>query len=122
MNCVFVPHLLPLSRGILETIYVKKAAGAKSAGQDLVSLYKKFYKTEPFVRVKDRGEFPRLKDVVGTNFCDISLQYNETTGKIIVLSTIDNVFKGAAGQAVQNMNLMFGVEEKAGLNLKAVVF
>jgi len=110
---VFVPHLLPLEKGILETIYLKTAGGNKPSTGELVKLYKEFYKDEPFVRVMDEGVFPQLKDVVGTNFCDIGLMSDGRN--IIAISTIDNLVKGASGQAVQNMNIMCGFDEKAGL-------
>ena len=113
MNVTFVPHLVPMNRGILATIYAKPKKPTID-GQQLTALYKDFYKGEPFVRILE-SVIPNTKYVSGTNFCDISLQYNETTGKIIVLSTIDNVFKGAAGQAVQNMNLICGLPETTGL-------
>ncbi|MCX5700789.1 MAG: N-acetyl-gamma-glutamyl-phosphate reductase [Candidatus Omnitrophica bacterium] len=110
-NVIFVPHLLPLNRGILETIYVKKSKGFKKTR--IIDLYKKFYKKEPFVRIKTEGEFPRLKDVVGTNFCDIGIK--ELKESVIVISAIDNLVKGASGQAVQNMNIMYGLPEILGL-------
>ena len=110
---VFVPHLLPLEKGILETIYLKAAGGNKPSTGELVKLYKEFYKDEPFVRVMDEGVFPQLKDVVGTNFCDIGFMSDGRN--IIVISTIDNLVKGASGQAVQNMNIMCGFDEKTGL-------
>jgi len=113
LKVTFVPHLLPLNRGILETIYVQKAQGSRLKAQGAVDLYKKFYKNEPFVRIKDEGEFPRLKDVVGTNFCDIGIKENKD--KIIIIAAIDNLLKGASGQAVQNMNIMCGFAEGAGL-------
>jgi len=109
---VFVPHLLPINRGILETVYIKKTGELKSKGQ-VLEVYKKFYKQEPFVRVKDAGSFPRLRDVVGTNFCDIGIQEDGDT--VIIISAIDNLLKGASGQAVQNMNIMFGFPESMGL-------
>ncbi|MDD5593167.1 MAG: N-acetyl-gamma-glutamyl-phosphate reductase [Candidatus Margulisbacteria bacterium] len=108
----FVPHLTPMTRGILATIYAK--AKKPTDGKQLTALYKDFYKGEPFVRILE-GITPNTKYVSGTNFCDISVQYNEATGKIIVLSTIDNLVKGAAGQAVQNMNLICGFPETTGL-------
>ncbi|MBU1905522.1 MAG: N-acetyl-gamma-glutamyl-phosphate reductase [Candidatus Omnitrophica bacterium] len=111
LKVTFVPHLLPLNRGILATVYVKRAKGSKR--QNLVSLYKKFYRKEPFVRIKQEGSFPMLKDVVGGNFCDIGIK--EDTDNIIIIAAIDNLLKGAAGQAVQNMNIMCGFPEKAGL-------
>ena len=113
VKITFVPHLLPLDRGILATIYVKKTQNAKRKTQNLIALYQKFYKKEPFVRVRDKGDFPRLKDVVGTNFCDIGIK--EEDKGIIIVAVIDNLFKGASGQAVQNMNIMYGFPEHLGL-------
>ena len=118
IKVTFVPHLLPLNRGILETIYVKKKAKREKslpAGrqENLISLYKKFYKHEPFVRIKEDGEFPRLKDVVGTNFCDIGIK--DEGGNIIIIAAIDNLLKGASGQAVQNMNIMYKFPEYTAL-------
>ncbi len=111
IKVIFVPHLLPVNRGILATMYVKKAKGAKA--QNLIELYRKFYKNEPFVRIRPEGEFPRLKDVVGTNFCDIGIQDN--SDNIIIISAIDNLLKGASGQAVQNFNIMYGFPETTAL-------
>jgi len=125
IKVTFVPHLLPVNRGILATIYVKKSprqCGAKrslpegdqvTTSPGIVELYKKFYKNEPFVRIKEEGSFPRLKDVVGTNFCDIGIK--DGKNEIIIIVAIDNLLKGAAGQAVQNMNIMCGFPEHAGL-------
>ncbi len=113
INITFVPHLLPLSRGILATIYVKKAPSFKLRAPSLISLYKKFYKKEPFVRIRDEGDFPRLKDVAGTNFCDIGIK--DSTDNIIIVAAIDNLLKGASGQAVQNMNIMYGFPEYTAL-------
>ncbi|MDO8662264.1 MAG: N-acetyl-gamma-glutamyl-phosphate reductase [Candidatus Omnitrophota bacterium] len=109
----FVPHLLPVKRGILETIYLRKAAKTKHQAPSLINLYKKFYKQEPFVRIKAEGEFPRLADVVGTNFCDIGIW--NSVDNIIIISAIDNLVKGASGQAVQNMNIMYKFPETIGL-------
>jgi N-acetyl-gamma-glutamyl-phosphate reductase len=113
LNVTFVPHLLPLDRGILVTVYVKKSKNAKSKAQNLISLYKKFYKNEPFIRIKEEGEFPRLKDVVNTNFCDIGIK--EEADQVILIAAIDNLLKGASGQAVQNMNIMHSYPETTGL-------
>ncbi|MFA5096024.1 MAG: N-acetyl-gamma-glutamyl-phosphate reductase [Candidatus Omnitrophota bacterium] len=113
VKVTFVPHLLPVMRGILETIYVKRRPKAEARGQKMIDLYKKFYKKEPFVRVKPEGEFPRLIDVTGTNFCDIGIK--ETTDGAIIICAIDNLLKGASGQAVQNMNIMYGFPETTGL-------
>ena len=128
----FVPHLLPIERGILETIYIKlskkappqagpstaeKVSANKYGGKsrNIIEFYKKFYKNSPFVRIKKEGEFPRLKDVQFTNFCDIGIKVSEERNMIIVISAIDNLVKGASGQAVQNMNLMCGFKETGGL-------
>lgn len=113
IKVTFVPHLLPLNRGILETIYVRKTQNPKPKTQNLISLYKKFYKHEPFVRIRKEGDFPRLKDVVGTNFCDIAIQ--DEVEQIIIIAAIDNLIKGASGQAVQNMNIMYNFGETMGL-------
>jgi N-acetyl-gamma-glutamyl-phosphate reductase len=113
VNVTFVPHLLPLDRGILATIYVKKIKNPKSKIQKLAQLYKKFYKTEPFVRIREEGDFPRLQDVVKTNFCDIGIK--ESASMVIVIACLDNLMKGAAGQAVQNMNIMYNLPEKTAL-------
>lgn len=108
VSVTFVPHLLPLNRGILATVYLKK-----KKAQDLLSLYKKFYKKEPFVRIKEKGSFPRLKDVVNTNYCDIGI--NDSEDGVIIIAAIDNLLKGAAGQAVQNMNIMYGIPEQTAI-------
>ncbi|MCM8780659.1 MAG: N-acetyl-gamma-glutamyl-phosphate reductase [Candidatus Omnitrophica bacterium] len=109
----FVPHIVPLNRGILATVYIKRIKGIKDFKQSLVSLYKRFYKNEPFVRIRPESEFPRLKDVVGTNFCDIGIR--EDGYNVIIISVIDNLLKGASGQAVQNMNIMYRLPERMGL-------
>ena len=113
IKVTFVPHLLPLSRGILATVYVRKSKKSKAKSQNLINLYKKFYKKEPFVRIRDEGDFPRVKDVAGTNFCDIGIKDNAEG--IIVIAVIDNLLKGASGQAVQNMNIMYKFCEQTGL-------
>lgn len=110
---VFVPYLLPLNRGILATAYVRRKKTFRMNEEQAVKLYRNFYRDEPFVRVKDAGSFPRLKDVAGTNFCDIGVRVSP--GMIIVIAAIDNLVKGASGQAVQNMNIMCGFPETSGL-------
>jgi N-acetyl-gamma-glutamyl-phosphate reductase len=109
----FVPHLLPVNRGILETIYVKLPT-KKSIG-DIQRLYQRFYKTEPFVRVLPDGQQPELKNIVKTNFCDIGLALGESGKWLVVTSVIDNLVKGAAGQAVQNFNIMYKFNESEAL-------
>ncbi len=109
----FTPHLLPVDRGILSTIYAKPEKGTSL--EEIKEVYADFYKNAPFVRLRD--EIPAIKEVRGSNYCDIHVTYDERTDMIIVISTIDNLVKGAAGQAVQNMNLMFGMDETAGLKI-----
>lgn len=109
----FVPHLLPVKRGILSTIYAA-FKGRKSLSK-IHSIYKKFYKTEKFVRVLEAGQQPELKNVVGTNFCDIGLAVSSNGKMLVVTSAIDNLMKGASGQAVQNLNIMCGFNEVEGL-------
>ena len=108
----FTPHLLPVDRGILSTIYLRPEKDMDEA--ELFEIYKEFYHNAPFVRLRD--QIPAIKDVRGTNYCDINLNYDPRTRMIIVISVIDNLVKGAAGQAVQNMNIMFGLPEEEGLN------
>ncbi len=107
----FVPHLIPQTRGILATIYAKLKKPAKT--DEMMKLYKGFYKGQPFVRVYPT---PCTKNVSFTNYCDIGVEVNEATGTVIVTSAIDNLIKGAAGQAVQNMNLICGLDETVGLD------
>lgn len=113
VSVIFCPHLLPVNRGIFETIYVRlnKSVPAKA----MEDIYNKFYKLEPYVRVRKMGEIPELKDVVGTNFCDIGLVYDAPHKILIVSCVIDNLLKGASGQAVQNMNIMCGFDERMAL-------
>ena len=109
----FTAQLLPLDRGILETIYFR-ANGPKSA-EDLIAIYESRYAGEPFVRLYQPGHVPDLRGVARTNFCDIGVSLDAATGRAVVVSAIDNLVKGAAGQAVQNMNLMLGFPETEGL-------
>lgn len=114
VRVTFVPHILSINRGILETIYVRTSQRPPASGK-LISLYKKFYKREPFVRIKEEGESVRVKDVTGTNFADIAIRSFAQQNLIIVVAAIDNLGKGAAAQAVQNMNIMFGFPERTAL-------
>jgi len=118
LNVTFVPHLSPMNRGILATCYAKLVKPVKSV-ESVISVYKEFYKGQAFVRIYETGE-PCTKNVSGTNFCDIGVAVNEVTGTVIVMSCIDNLIKGAAGQAVQNMNLMLGYPEEEGLKSLAL--
>lgn len=117
----FVPHLIPMNRGILCTIYAKPKektnAGVNGISSfndnEIFTIYKECYRNEPFIRLKEGNEMPKTKDVIHTNFCDIAVKVTEN--RIIILSVIDNLIKGASGQAVQNMNVMCGFDEKQGL-------
>jgi N-acetyl-gamma-glutamyl-phosphate reductase len=109
----FTPHLLPIPRGILSTIYVKFAKPLSSA--ELEQSLREFYLGKPWVRIFGAAKLPQIKYSRNTNFCDIGFSLSPDGTRAVVVSCIDNLLKGAAGQAVQNMNLMFGFDEKAGL-------
>lgn len=111
----FTPHLVPMNRGILATEYA--LLKEKVSYEDVKSIYDKYYAAENFVRVLERDICPETKWVEGSNYVDIGFKIDERTGRIIMMGAIDNLVKGAAGQAVQNMNLMFGLDEKEGLSL-----
>lgn len=109
----FTPHLVPMNRGILVTAY---ASLKKSVSyEEIKSVYDKYYKEEKFVRVLDKGVCPETRWVEGSNYVDVNFQIDERTNRIIMMGAMDNLVKGAAGQAVQNMNLIFGLEETEGL-------
>ncbi|MDQ3171616.1 MAG: N-acetyl-gamma-glutamyl-phosphate reductase [Acidobacteriota bacterium] len=108
----FVPHLVPIDRGIFETIYTRVPAGTTAAQID--DVYAAAYADAPFVRLTGAA-LPEVKHVAHTNFCDIGFKLDEATGRLVIVSCIDNLLKGAAGQAVQNFNVAFGLEETAGL-------
>jgi len=108
----FTAQLIPIDRGILETIYFRTSA---TSADDLLAIYEKRYAAEPFVRLYNPGHMPDLHAVARTNFCDIGVTVDASTGRAVVVSAIDNLVKGAAGQAVQNMNLMLGFTETEGL-------
>lgn len=109
----FTAQLLPVHRGILETIYVRLRKGVTR--QDIEEIYRKSYREEPFIRVYPEGRFPSLQSVAYTNYCDFGIQVDAKTRRVVIVAAIDNLVKGAAGQAVQNMNLMLGLPETAGL-------
>ena len=110
----FTPHLIPQKRGILSTIYINLKKNITK--EELQKIYEDYYKDEFFVRVTKAGELPETKHVAGSNFVDIGVVLDERLNRAVVVSAIDNIVKGAAGQAVQNMNLMFGLDEKTGLD------
>jgi len=114
----FTPHLVPMTRGILCTMYARLKEHRTE--QDFIDLYREFYRGRPFVRIRGRGVWPATKEVWGSNYCDIGFSVDERTHRVTILSVIDNLVKGAAGQAVQNLNLMMGWDESAGLELVPV--
>ena len=116
----FTPHLVPMNRGILATEYAKlkkKADGTLPTYEEVKAVYDKYYGKEKFVRVLDKGVCPETKWVEGSNYVDINFVIDERTGRIVMMGALDNLVKGAAGQAVQNMNLLFGLSESEGLEL-----
>lgn len=110
----FTPHLLPMTRGMLSTIYTIILDEAK--GRVIHDIYRKYYEGDSFIRILPEGELPQTKWVLGTNYCDIGLSWDERTNRLTVISVIDNLIKGASGQAIQNMNVMCDLEEGLGLS------
>lgn len=110
----FTTHLLPIARGIMATIYVQLEK--EKSLTEVHELYQHHYKDAPFVRVRPEGNFPSVKEVAGSNYCDIGIHLDERTGRLTIVSVLDNLMKGAAGQAVQNANIMSGLDEKTGLD------
>lgn len=116
----FTPHLVPMNRGILVTEYAslkRKADGSLPTYEEIKAVYDRYYAREKFVRVLDAGVCPETKWVEGSNYVDVNFVIDERTGRIIMMGALDNLVKGAAGQAVQNMNLLFGLPESEGLEL-----
>ena len=109
----FTPHLVPMNRGILATCYASLRPG--TGAEQVREAYEKYYEGEWFIRLRGEGDLPETRFVQGSNFVDIGWRLDERTGRIIAIGAIDNLVKGAAGQAVQNMNLMFGLDERTGL-------
>ena len=115
-SITFVPHLLPMTTGMLTTAYLRVADGVKE--EQVRYILENAYRDKPFIRVLPQGKFPDTLHVKGSNFCDIGFHLDEKKGMLILVSAIDNLIKGASGQAIQNMNLMFGVDEQAGLSTR----
>ena len=111
----FTPHLVPMNRGILATEYAKLTR--EVSYEEVKAIYDKYYAEEKFVRVLEQDEYPETKWVEGSNYVDVNFKIDPRTGRIIMMGAVDNLVKGAAGQAVQNMNLMFGLKESEGLEL-----
>lgn len=116
LQITFVPHLIPVNRGILSSCYAELAGSISQSELEL--LYKDFYEDEPFVRIVN--EPPHINQVKGSNYCMICPKIDRRTNRLVIISTIDNLIKGAAGQAIQNMNIMFGLEEDCGISMPAL--
>jgi N-acetyl-gamma-glutamyl-phosphate reductase len=120
VRVTFTPHLAPMSRGILGTLYASYGPDSPMAGwteNDLFDHYRKFYQDQPFMRLHPPGSLPNTIQVRGSNFCDLGLRFDKERGRVIVISAIDNLTRGASGQAVANFNLMVGFPETTGLDL-----
>ena len=115
LKLIFTPHLVPMNRGILVTAYANLKKDVTD--DDVKAVYDKYYKDEYFVRVLDKGVCPETRWVEGSNFVDIGYKVEPRTHRLIMMGALDNLVKGAAGQAVQNMNLLFGLPENEGLQL-----
>lgn len=113
VRITFVPHLIPMDRGILTTLYVRLLKKMKT--RELLNLFEEYYGGEPFVRIYPEGRLPNTKDVRGSNFCDIGVMASETDERAVIVTAIDNLVKGASGEAIQNMNIMLGYPETMGL-------
>lgn len=115
----FTPHLMPMSRGILSTLYFKLKKEIST--ESLLEIYAKFYENEPFVRVLGAGEYPQTKAVYGSNYCDVGLKVDARTKRVVVVSALDNLVKGASGAALQNLNLIAGFDETTGLDFPGLM-
>jgi len=113
VKITFVPHLIPVNRGLVSTCYASLKSPLSS--EDALKIYEGFYKEEPFVEILPRGRFPQVREVANSNRCRIGLTVDERAKRVIVISAVDNLGKGASGQAVQNMNIMCGFREDSGL-------
>jgi len=111
IDLVFVPHVVPFKTGIMSTIFVK--INKNILTKDIIKIYNNFYKNKPFVRILDENEYPEIKNIQNSNFCDIGIKC--INNNLIIITAIDNLIKGASGQAVQNMNIMFDIPETEGL-------
>jgi len=119
VRLTFIPHIASFSRGIYSTICCKLKEDIST--EKLLEVYNNFYKKDYFVKILPKGVYPEVKSVAGSNFCQIGLEVDERTGRVIVISAIDNLVKGASGQAIQNMNLICGFNEKEGLEAVGLV-
>ncbi len=119
VRVTFTPHLVPMTRGILSTVYMRFTEDIST--EEALNIYAKFYAHEPFVRVLPTGTYPQTKAVLGSNYCDVGLEVDARTRRIVAMAAIDNLGKGAAGAVVQNLNLMFGFKETDGLKVPGMM-
>jgi N-acetyl-gamma-glutamyl-phosphate reductase len=112
VTVTFVPHLIPMDRGILTTIYANLTK--KRTSDEVFDLFQEVYRKEPFVRIYPKGRLPHTREVKGSNYCDIGIKVNEADGRIVIVTAIDNLVKGASGEAIQNMNIMLGYPSRWG--------
>ncbi|MDE0469732.1 MAG: N-acetyl-gamma-glutamyl-phosphate reductase [Candidatus Poribacteria bacterium] len=119
IRVTFIPHLVPMTRGILSTVYMRLTE--EMSTQEALSIYSGFYENEPFVRVLPSDTYPETKAVLGSNYCDVGLEVDTRTRRVVVMAAIDNLGKGAAGAVVQNLNLMFGFNETDGLKVPGMM-
>ena len=119
IRVTFTPHLVPMTRGILSTVYMRLTE--EMSTQEALSIYSGFYENEPFVRVLPSETYPQTKAVLGSNYCDIGLEVDTRTRRVVAMAAIDNLGKGAAGAVVQNLNLMFGFKETDGLKVPGMM-
>jgi N-acetyl-gamma-glutamyl-phosphate reductase len=118
IKVTFTPHLIPMVRGMLSTVYTMPKENVYL--KEIEKAYQNYYVNEPFIRILPKGQYPHTKWVFGTNYCDIGLSWDERSGRLRIISAIDNLVKGASGQALQNMNIMFGLDESMGMNRIAI--
>ena len=115
VTVTFVPHLIPMDRGILTTLYVN--LNKKMKTEEVLNIFQECYRGEPFIRIYPKGKVPNTKDVRSSNYCDIGIDVNESEGRAVIVTAIDNLVKGASGEAIQNMNIMLGYPETMGLEV-----
>ena len=119
VQVTFTPHLVPMTRGILSTVYMRLTE--EMSTEEALGIYSDFYEHEPFVRVLPSGAYPETKAVLGSNYCDVGLEVDTRTRRVVAMAAIDNLGKGAAGAVVQNLNLMFGFDETDGLKVPGMM-
>lgn len=119
IRVTFTPHLVPMTRGILSTVYMRLTE--EMSTEKILELYTALYKDEPFVRVLPSGTYPQTKAVLGSNYCDVGIEVDSRTRRVVAMAAIDNLGKGAAGAVVQNLNLMFGLDETDGLKVPGMM-